>query len=249
MNLCPADECLPCILSPGRLRSISLAALLAAGLMCATAQVRADDPVADGQAEAGQKAAASIGRQIEPFTLKDWRGKEHSLADYSRSPVLVVAFLGTECPLVRLYGPRLEELAKEYEERGVAFLGVNANRQDSVTEMGAWAREHGVTFPLLKDSGNRVADAFGAERTPEVFVLDAKRVVRYRGRIDDQYGVGYVRDEPRQRDLAEAVDDLLAGRPVGRPVTETVGCHIGRIRTPQADSPVTYSREIARILQ
>ena len=194
-------------------------------------------------------ARAGIGRKVESFTLQDWRGKTHSLEDHREEKLVVVAFLGTECPLVKLYGPRREELSQQYAKQGVVFLGINSNRQDSVTEIGAWASRHNVTFPVLKDAGNRVADAFGAVRTPEVFVLDASRTIRYRGRVDDQYGVGYIRNEPRQRDLALALDALLAGRPVATSVTETVGCHIGRIRTPREDSPVTYSKEIARILQ
>ena len=88
----------------------------------------------------------------------------------------------------------------------------------------------------------------GAVRTPEVFVLDAGRVVRYWGRIDDQYGVGYIRDEARREDLKTALDELLAGKEVSVPVTETTGCHIGRVREPKPDSDVTFSNQIARLL-
>jgi peroxiredoxin len=162
-----------------------------------------------------------LGKTVESFTLNDFRGAAHSLDDYRGRKLVVVAFLGTECPLARLYGPRLAELDRKYAERGVTFLGVSSNVQDSITELAAYARRSGIEFPILKDLGNPLADKLGAGRTPEVFVLDAERVVRYHGRIDDQWGVGYVREKPTRRDLAEALGQLLAGRPVT--VAETVG--------------------------
>jgi peroxiredoxin len=193
--------------------------------------------------------AASIGQTVADFTLSDYRGREQALADYHESDVVVLAFLGTQCPLVKLYGPRLEELSQTYADRGVVFLGVNANVHDSMAEIAAYARTHGLTFPILKDAGNKLADRLGAERTPEVFVLDNKRTIRYRGRIDDQYGVGYTRDEPAHRELAAAIDALLAGTEITTTLTEVEGCIIGRVREVQGDSDVTYSNQIARILQ
>jgi len=190
-----------------------------------------------------------LGRQVESFRLLDFRGKGHSLKSFDRYPILVVAFLGTECPLVKLYGPRLEKMAQEFEPQGVGFVGINANRQDSITEIAAYARRHEIKFPMLKDLGNRVADQMGAVRTPEVFVLDRERVIRYWGRIDDQYGVGYIRKAPEQHDLKNAIEDMLAGKKIGAPVNTAVGCFIGRIREPDADAEVTYSNQIARILK
>lgn len=188
-------------------------------------------------------------QQIENFRLSDYRGAEHSLADYRDRKLVVLVFLGSECPLAKLYGPRLAKLAAEYESKGVAFLGVNANVQDSISEIAAYARQHGVRFPVLKDTANRLADELGAVRTPEAYVLDGDRRVRYVGRIDDQYAVGSARTAPQRRDLKEALDELLAGQDVTVPVTESVGCHIGRIRKPRADAAVTYSNRIAHILQ
>ena len=190
-----------------------------------------------------------LGREIKNFRLQDFRGKHHSLADYDRHELLVVAFLGTECPLVKLYGPRLAAMAREYESQGVGFLGVNANSQDSITEIANYARRHEVDFPLLKDVGNQVADQFGATRTPEVFVLDRARVVRYFGRIDDQYGIGYVRNEAEQHDLRNAIDELLAGKNVSLPAQNAVGCLIGKVRKPDEQAKVTYANQISRIMQ
>ncbi len=130
-----------------------------------------------------------LGKRAPDFTLADAEGKQHSLAELSHAKLVVVAFLGTECPLAKLYGPRLEQLAVEYAERGVRVIGIDANVQDTPEEIATYARDHGLTFPILKDSANVVADRFGAVRTPEVFLLDGKRVARYHGRIDDQFAV------------------------------------------------------------
>ncbi|MCA9113167.1 MAG: thioredoxin family protein, partial [Planctomycetaceae bacterium] len=193
--------------------------------------------------------AAEVGSPVGDFTLQDYRGAEHRLSDFSQTEVVVIAFLGTECPLVKLYGPRLASLADEFEPGQVTILGLNSNSHDSVTEIAAYARRHGIKFPILKDTGNKVADQLGAERTPEVFVLDTNRIVRYHGRIDDQYGVGYVRNEPEREDLKEAIRELLAGKPVSVASTKPVGCRIGRLKTPDSNSEVTYSNQIARIMQ
>jgi peroxiredoxin len=198
---------------------------------------------------AAEPAQSPIGRKIENFSLRDDRGGEHALADFKESKLLVVAFLGTECPLAKLYAPRLAQLESQFGPQSVAFVGINANQQDSVTEIAHYARTHELKFPILKDVGNVVADQFGAIRTPEVFVLDSSRAVRYWGRIDDQYVVGVQRPKATRNDLAAALTELLAGKPVSQPVTQAVGCFIGRINRPNGQADVTYSREIARIFQ
>jgi peroxiredoxin len=190
-----------------------------------------------------------IGKTIKSFRLRDCRGTWHGLDDLRKSKLVVVAFLGTECPVAGRYVPRLAELAKEFGPKGVAFLGVDANRQDSITRIARLVKDYQVPFPLLKDVGNVVADQFGALRTPEVFVLDGRRIIRYRGRIDDQYGIDYTRRKPIRRDLAQALEELLAGKPVSRPVTKPAGCLIGRVRRGSAEGVVTYTKHIARILQ
>ncbi len=196
--------------------------------------------------------ASPIGRKIGSFAAHDFQGKAVSLGDFADSKLIVVAFLGTECPLAKLYAPRLADLAREYRDRGVTVIGVNANQQDSITEIAHYCREYGIEFPMIKDVGNAIADEFAAVRTPEIFVLDADHVVRYFGRVDDQFGfqgngIAYQRDEPRRRDLAIAVDELLAGKPVTAAVCMNQGCHIGRIKQAAGDSDVTYSKQIAKI--
>ncbi len=195
----------------------------------------------------GFAANVSADQTMTNVTLSSHRGVEWSLSDVADSKLVVVAFLGTECPLAKLYGPRLSELQKQFAQQGVAFVGINANTQDSMTEISAYVAKHRITFPMLKDVGNRVADQFKAERTPEVFLLDEHRHVRYRGRIDDQYLVGLSRDKVRRQDLAIAIDELLAGNDVSVAKTDAIGCHIGRVSKTEPHGDVTWSKQIVRI--
>jgi peroxiredoxin/mono/diheme cytochrome c family protein len=207
-----------------------------------------------GPVNAAEKTDKSlIGRSIDNFTIQDFYGKKHSLSDYADAKLMVVAFVGTECPLAKLYAPRLQAMSKEFDKQGVKFLCINANRQDSITEIASYARRHELKVPILKDVSHEVADMFGATRTPEVFVLDEDRKVRYHGRIDAQYGfgygVGYAKPKLDRRDLGQAIEELLVGKPVSVASTEIRGCLIGRAKEADADSEVTYTNQIARVLQ
>lgn len=194
-------------------------------------------------------AAPPLDQPLSAVDVADYRGRVWKLEDFDESDSVVVVFLGTECPLAKLYAERVAALEQEYGPRGVAFVGVMSNRQDSIAEISAFARRHGIKFPLLKDAGNRLADMLGAERTPEAFVLDRDRLVRYWGRIDDQYGIGYARDEPESHELRDAIDDLLDGRSPKVSMTRSVGCIIGRQKEPVVTAEVTFSNQVARILQ
>lgn len=218
-----------------------LAAILAAVLAAASGRTAED--------AADESAKSPLGRKIENFTLRDFRGKETSLDDFKTAPAVVVAFLGTECPLVNLYTGRLADAAKHYAKQGVTTIVVNSNVHDSIAEIAHWNDQHKLDLPVLKDAGNIVADKFGAVRTPEFFVLDADRVVRYWGRFDDQYGIGYQRSEPTEKFVEAALDEVLANKEVSRPLTESIGCYIGRVREVDETSDVTYAKQISRILQ
>jgi thiol-disulfide isomerase/thioredoxin len=188
-------------------------------------------------------------KTVKPFTLRDPAGKAWSLADQKDKKAVVVLFLGTECPINNAYLPRLAELHRAYAEKGVAFVGVNSNVHDTATRIAAHAGANAIPFPVLKDAANVVADDFGARRTPEAFVLSAGGKVLYQGRIDDQFGVGFKRKEPTRRDLAAALDEVLAGKAVSKPLTEVAGCLIARAVKPRETGTVTYSKHVARILQ
>ncbi len=198
---------------------------------------------------AERPTGTTIAATAPKFSLGDYRGKQWASSDFDKSRVLVVVFLGTECPLVNLYAQRLQEMSSELADRGVAFVGINPNQQDSLTELSYFAKKHEITFPLVKDPGNRVADQFGATRTPEVFVYDESRQLQYHGRIDDQYTYGIQRPKVEHEYLREAIAALVANKAVTIAQTETIGCLIGRVTEPDPTSDVTYTKQISRILQ
>ncbi len=190
-----------------------------------------------------------IGASVPGFALKDIHRRTRSLDQYKDKKAFVVVFVGTECPLANLYVPTLVELHKEYANRGVQFFAINSNVQDSFVEVSAHAQEREVPFPVLKDFDHVAADSFGAKRTPEAFLLDADRVIRYHGRIDDQYGIGYQRAEPTTTELKNAIEELLAGKPIGKPESEVSGCIIARARKPRLDRQITFTKDVSRIVQ
>ncbi len=193
--------------------------------------------------------AADAPRTVPDFLLKDTADKPRSLSEFKDKKAVAVVFLGTECPISNSYALRLVELNKEFGPKGVQFLAVNSNWQDTPLRVTGHAKEYGIPFPVLKDAANVVADHFGARRTPEAFVLRPDGTILYQGRIDDQFGVGIRRPEPTRRDFAEALEDVLAGKEVRVAKTEVVGCLIARAVKPKAEGTITFTRDVAPILQ
>ena len=228
-------------------RFLLLATAVFIGSVSSVCSIFAEPDSTNREPVAG-KFKSRLGQVVDDFTLASHRGRPFSLTDFKDKRAVAIVFLGTECPLAKLYGSRLSELQAEFSDRGLAILGINSNTQDSMTEITAYVARHNVTFPVLKDVGNRVADAMGAKRTPEVFLLDSRRKVVYHGRIDDQYGVGFAREKVTRRELAEAIRELLGGRPITQPETEVVGCLIGRAKDVPPTGDVTYCNQIVRIL-
>ena len=135
-------------------------------------------------------------------------------------------FVATKCPVSNAYNTRMAALGKEYAAKGIAVVGINSNKTEPAAEVKEHAEKHGFTFPVLKDDGNKVADAYGATKTPEVFVLDPKGNLLYHGRIDEN------QDDPqgvKSPDLRNALDAVLAGRPVPAAETKAFGCTIKRV--------------------
>ncbi len=195
------------------------------------------------------QAGPATATKISPFRLKDTTGKAWSLDDRKDAKAIVVVFLGTQCPINNAYVPRLAELQTAYAGKGVEFVAINANQHDSPDAIAEHVAQFRIPFPVLRDEKHLAADRFGAERTPEAFVLDAQCTVRYRGRIDDQFGIGFQRRQPTRRDLAEALDEVLAGKAVSQPKTVVAGCIIGRAPAPKAGATVSYARVVSRIVQ
>lgn len=216
---------------------VAVNGVLALALMVPAVSLRADE-----------SRKSRVGEPCPAFSLQDVQGKTYDIEAFRGKSAVVIAFLGNGCPLVPLYVPRLHELADAYAGRGVQFLAINSNRQDTADELRQFAKETALRLPLLKDERNAVADQFAAQRTPEVFVVDQQGVVRYQGRIDDQYGVGYQRPKVTQRYLADALEAVLAGKPVATSQTEPEGCLIGRV-VEAKDKTITYTQHVSRILQ
>ena len=199
----------------------------------------------------GQAPDRTKPRTIPPFQLVDPRDdRTIGPGTWKDARAVVVVFLGTQCPISNDFLDELASLQKTYSGKGTRFLGINANRQDTPAQVAAHARKHSLPFPVVKDPANKVADLFGARRTPEAFLLDGSGKVLYQGRIDDQFGIGYRRPgKPTRRDLACAIDEVLAGKAVSVPRTEPAGCFIGRVKATKQDGKVTFGKHVSRIFQ
>ena len=175
---------------------------------------------------------AKLDAVVKDFRLKDTEGKSHALKQLSeKKTAVVVLFLATQCPIATDYAERIVALVEAYAEKDVQFVGINSNRQETVEDIAEYSEKHGFEFPVLKDPGNKIADYFAARRTPEVFLLDKKRVLRYRGAIDDK------RDTPTKHYLRTALELVIAAQeiPEKSKKTRAVGCTIKRVRKTSVD--------------
>lgn len=192
--------------------------------------------------------AVAIGAKVGNLTFKDTRFLVRSLDDFKERKAFVLVFVDTGCPLVPRYLPTLKRLEAEYRKRDVQFLAVNVGLEDSIVDMAAQAIEFDAPFPFVKDIEGKCVAALGAERTPEVIVLDADRRICYRGRIDDQYRPGGGLPAPTRHDLKEALDDLLAGKMVRIATTTVDGCKIAKAAVVKNDQPITYAEHVGPLL-
>ncbi|MEK6375733.1 MAG: thioredoxin family protein [Acidobacteriota bacterium] len=139
----------------------------------------------------------------------------------------VVIFTCNQCPYAKAFEPRIIELARQYQPKGVVFYAIDPNDDvkyaiESLGEMKSRAVEKGYTFPYLKDGDSAIARAYGARVTPHVYVVDGGGTVRYRGYVDDSAKPA----ERRTTGLTNALDDLLAGKAVSNQATRAFGCTI-----------------------
>ena len=170
----------------------------------------------------------SLGASAPRFeNLLSTDGRRYSLDSFSEKQVLVVVFSCNHCPYVKDYEGRMIEIQADYAPRGVQLVAMNSNDdkaypQDSYPEMVRRAREKGFNFVYLRDADQSMVDAYGAVCTPHVFLFDAKRILRYRGRIDDSRDASRVRSP----DLRNAIEEVIRGVPVTNPDTRPFGCSI-----------------------
>ena len=159
--------------------------------------------------------------------VRDSEGDLHSMSDFAGQPAMVVVFMSNRCPGVKAYDGRLRALHQAWSARGVQFLGVNPIDADlypseALAGMRTAAHERGLAFPYLKDHTQALARRFGASCTPHAFVLDAKRVIRYHGKIDD----AFIEGQATVNYVENALQRLLAGQPVPVRSTPPLGCAI-----------------------
>lgn len=163
---------------------------------------------------------------IEDFSLPDYNGKIISLSDYKDSKAIVLMFIATECPVSNAYNERYNKLFDAFSQKSIVFLGINSNKAEPASDVKQHAKEHGFQFPILKDANNIIANKLDAQRTPEIFVVNpATLEILYHGRIDDSQREAKI----TSRDLSNALNEILAGKPVSVKETKAFGCTIKRV--------------------
>jgi peroxiredoxin len=169
-----------------------------------------------------------VGSKAPAFDLTGVDGKKRGLDEYKDRKAVAVIFSSNHCPYAQAYEDRIVELQRDYASKGVQLIVINSNEtknfpEDDFPHMVKRAKDKKFNFPYLRDEDQSVAKAYGPARTPEVFLFDQDMVLRYHGAIDDNY------QDPvkvKRRYMREALDDLLAGKPVRTKETAAVGCSI-----------------------
>jgi peroxiredoxin len=190
--------------------------------------LREESPLGE-PALGGQEARGlEVGKAAPAFEdLLAVDGRRYGMSTFRDIPVLVIVFTSNRCPTVKAYQERLRSLQADYGPRGVQLLAINSNNahlypEESYDRMVEFARESEYNFPYLLDEGQRVGRAYGARRTFHAFVLDEARVQRYEGRFDDSR----IPERVTSADLRNALDDMLARRPVRVASTRPFGCSL-----------------------
>ena len=205
-----------------KLYALALLVALALTALALTVPAPAAAKPADDKA-----SGINVGETVEDFSLPDTDGREHTLSSLKGQNGTVLIFISVQCPVSNAYNERMEKLAQDYQARGVNVVGINANVTESPEAVKRHAAEKGLTFPILKDKGNKIADRLGALVTPEAFLLDTHNRLVYHGRIDNA--------DPRRGnpvtsdDLRNAIEEMLAGRPVAKTEGKAFGCTIKRV--------------------
>jgi peroxiredoxin len=165
-----------------------------------------------------------VGATVDNFKLTDINGKEHSLDSLKGKNGSLLIWLSAQCPVVKLYDGRINEIAAAYESKGIRFIGINSN----ATEGLDWVKSHAEAnykFPMLIDKENKLADALGATVTPEVYYLNPSNVLLYHGAIDnDRTGKNI-----QEKYLQNAFDASLSGGKIERTKANAFGCTIKRV--------------------
>ena len=170
-------------------------------------------------------APPAIGAMIDDFKLPDADGAQHTLNSLKGKNGAVIIFIATRCPVSNGYNDRMQKLAEDYQSKGINVIGINSNSTEPASEVKSHAAEKHLTFAILKDDGNKIADRFGANHTPEAYVIDASGKLVYHGRIDNSQNTANI----TSNDLRDALDAVLAGKPIQKTTSVAFGCSIKRV--------------------
>ena len=165
-----------------------------------------------------------VGSKLQQIRVTE-NGSLVSLAP-SSAPATVVLFLSTRCPISNGYIDRLNAIYRDYREKQVQFVFVNANNNESAADIEAHARANHLTFKVYKDVSNVLADQLNATVTPEAFVFDKQGTLQYHGYVDDATNAARV----RVNGLRNALDAVLAGQPAPVKDTKAFGCTIKKVK-------------------
>ena len=159
--------------------------------------------------------------------VQDLEQREHRLFEDASGPIVAMVFLGQDCPIANAYSPELNRLYDDYRNRGVQWLLIDVDPQSTLEAAREHVREYQLEAPMILDPKHQWVTEVGATRTPEAAVFSPRRELLYRGRIDDRYvDFGQRRPEVKIHDLRDALDAILAGKPIAQPRTEAIGCDI-----------------------
>src|SRR5438132_212931 len=170
-----------------------------------------------------------LGTQAPDFRLPDTSGKMVALTDLKNAPALLVIFMCNHCPYVKHIRSGLGQLARDYQPRGLAVVGISSNDvanypQDSPAKMAEEAKAAGYIFPYLYDETQEVAKAYRAACTPDLYLFDKAQHLVYRGQFDDSRPGNHI--PVTGKDLRAAIDAVLASKPVAPQQKPSIGCNI-----------------------
>jgi len=165
-----------------------------------------------------------IGTRPTDLPLAFLDAPKANLREVLDGQLTVLTLMSYGCPVSLRFIPTFKQVRASQEPKGVKFIIVNAGDPKDRSAMRAFVKKYDLDAPYLPDPDERLIKALKARTTTEVFVFDREGVLRYRGPINDQYGIGYTKDEPSRHYLREALEALLAGKPITDPAVTAPGC-------------------------
>ncbi|MCB9832893.1 MAG: redoxin family protein [Planctomycetes bacterium] len=226
-----------------------LAFLVLLGTAAPRSRGQGDEDASGRMVASSEEASrAHLGERFEDMVLKGLDGKEQRWSDHAGKKATLFVLRDSTCPLCRKYGPSLARLEKEQAER-LRVVYLNPMDHETLEMMKGEVADFELTGLYHADRGQVIARKLAATSTTEVFLFDAERRLRYRGALDDQYGLGYALDAPRVRFALDALDAILAGRDPKPAATTAPGCMLALEVEKKEEPSITFHGRISRIMQ